>query len=94
VHTEFNPKSFLNYPDFPSEEALVERIIAIDQDDDLYRDYLRQPYFHDNRPNEFFDRDRLLDQFERIFTTLIRPVGARRRLFQFGRWILVKKNRA
>ncbi len=94
VHTEFNPKSFLNYADFPNEEALVEKIAAIDQDDDLLLRYLREPYFHHNQPNEFFDRDRLLAQFERIFTTPIRPVGARRSFFQLGRWILVKKNRA
>ena len=93
IPEEFNPKCFLNYFDFPNEEALVERIIEIDRNDDLYLEYLRQPWFPNSQPNEFFSSDRLLDFFERIFTTRIRPVGARRHLFQLGRWIGVKKNR-
>jgi len=94
IHTEFNSKSFLNYSDFPKEEALFERILQIDRDDSLYLEYLRQPFFHNNRPNEFFSRERLLAQFDKIFSTKIRPVGARRRFFPLGRWVLVKKNKA
>jgi hypothetical protein len=93
VGREFNPRSFLNYHDFPSEEALIEKIIELDRDDAKYLEYLRQPYFHDNRPNEFFSRERLLNQFEKIFTTPITPVSARRYRLQLGRWIPVKKNR-
>ena len=94
IHTEFNPRSFLNYSDFPNEEALIERILQIDRDNSLYLEYLRQPFFHDNRPNEFFNRERLLARFDKIFSTKIRPVGARRKFFQIGRWVLVKKNKA
>ena len=36
VALEFNPKSFLNYFDFPSEEALIEKIIELDRDDAKY----------------------------------------------------------
>ena len=90
---EFNPKSFLNYFDFPSEEALIEKIIELDQDDAKYLEYLRQPYFHNNQPNEFFSHERLLNQFERIFTTPITPVSARRYPWQIGRWIPALKNR-
>ena len=36
VEREFNPGSFLNYHDFPSEEALIEKIIELDQDDAKY----------------------------------------------------------
>lgn len=94
IHEEFNPRSFLNRADFPNDEAIIERIIELDRDDAKYLDYARQPYFHDNRPNEFFSRERLLDQFERIFTTPITPVSERRRrgrVFSFGRWILAKR---
>jgi hypothetical protein len=93
IAAEFNPKSFLNYFDFPSEEALIDKIIELDQDDSKYLEYLRQPYFHNNRPNEFFSRERLLRQFEMIFTTPVTPVSARRYPLQIGRWIIVKKNR-
>ena len=93
IATEFNPKSFLNYFDFPDEEALIGKIIELDRDDAKYMEYLRQPYFHNNQPNEFYDRKRLLDQFERIFTTPITPVSTRRYPLQIDRWIAVKKNR-
>ena len=93
IHEEFNPASFLNYFDFPSEEALIERIIELDKDDAKYLEVMRQPYCHNNQPNEFFNLDRVLDFFERIFTTPIRPVAQRRRLFSFGRWVLVKRNK-
>jgi hypothetical protein len=93
VGREFNSGSFLNYFNFPSEEAFIEKIIELDRDDAKYLEYLRQPYFHNNQPNQFFSHERLLDQFERIFTTPIRPVSARRSYFQLGRWIPVLKNR-
>jgi hypothetical protein len=94
IAEEFNPKSFHNYFDFPSEEALIEKIIELDQDDAKYLEYIRQPCFHNNQPNEFFGRERLLDQFEKIFTTTITPVSRRRYWNQIGRWITVKKSRA
>jgi hypothetical protein len=93
IQEEFNPKSFLNYFDFPNEEALIDRIIELDRDDAKYLEVLRQPYFHNNQPNEFFSQKRLLDFFERILTTPIRPVSQRRRFFQLGRWLPTKLNR-
>jgi hypothetical protein len=93
IAEEFNPKSFLNYFDFPTEEALIERIIELDQDDARYLECLRQPYFHNNKPGECFSRERLLDHFEKIFTTPITPVSTRRYPLQIDRWIVVKKNR-
>ncbi len=92
IAAEFNPKSFLNYFDFPSEAALIEKIIELDQDDAKYLEYVRQPYFHGDRPNLHFDRQRLLDFFEKIFTQKIVPVAQRRKkLFSFGRWKLAKR---
>jgi len=67
VHLDFNPKSFLNYYDFPDEEALIERIIELDQDDDLYRQYLLEPYYHNNQVNPLIEAEAILDQFEKIF---------------------------
>jgi hypothetical protein len=89
----FNPRSFLNYADFPNDEALIEKIIELDRDDAKYLECMRQPNFHNNSPNMEFDQNRILDFFERIFTAKIRPVSARRRWLQIGRWIPVKKKR-
>jgi len=97
IHEEFNPKSFLNYSDFPSEDALIEKIIELDKDDAKYLEYARQPYFHDNKPSIYFSRERVLDFFEKIFTTKITPVAqAGRKAFSFGRvfgrWKLAKRH--
>ena len=94
VGEEFNSRSFLNYYDFPGEEALIEKIIELDRDDAKYMEYQRQPCFYNNQPNQYFDRGRLLDQFEKIFTTAITPVSRRRYWCQIGRWIPVLKNKA
>jgi hypothetical protein len=94
IADEFNSKSFLNYFDFPNEEALIKRMAEIDSNDELYLEYLRQPYFHDNFPNEYFNEERLLDFFEHVLHGKTRPVGSRRAFFHFGRWIFVKKDRA
>lgn len=96
IAEEFNPKSFINYADFPSEEAVIERIIELDRDDSKYMEYLRQPYFHDDKPNIYFSHERILDFFEKIFSTKITPVAqAGRKAFSFGRlfgrWKLVKR---
>jgi hypothetical protein len=93
IHEEFNPKAFLNYFDFPSEDALIERILEIDANPALHLEYLRQPIFPNNQPNENFSTERLLNFFDKIFSTPIHPVGARRKLFQFRRWIVLKKHR-
>jgi hypothetical protein len=93
VNEEFNTGSFLNRPDFPSEEALIEEIIALDKDDAKFLERLKQPNFINNRPNEFYNEERLFKQFEKIFSTPITPVSRRRKLFQLGRWIMAKQNR-
>jgi hypothetical protein len=93
IHEEFNPKSFLNYFDYGSDEALIERIIELDRDDAKYLEYARQPYFHNNQPNEFFSTDRILNFFERVFSTPITPVAQKRRFFEINRWLIARKNR-
>lgn len=93
IGEHFNPRSFLNYADFASEEALIEKIIELDRDDTKYLEYLRQPYFHHDEPNQYFDHGRLLDFFERAFTTSIKPVARTRSLFSPGRWLLLKRHR-
>jgi alpha(1,3/1,4) fucosyltransferase len=93
IHEEFNPKSFLNYFDFPNEEALIERIIELDQDDAKYLEVMRRPFLLEPSRNEWFDHQRLLDFFETVFTTPLRPVSQRRRFFRLGRWTLAKRNK-
>ncbi len=48
VDRDFNTKSFLNYNDYDSEEAFIERIIEVDKNDELYLQYLEQPFVNRN----------------------------------------------
>ena len=49
----FNPKAFINCHDYQNFEQVVERVIAIDNDPDLYARYIQAPptapgnYYHD-----------------------------------------------
>ena len=93
INEEFNSSSFLNYSDFPSADALIERIIELDRNDEKYMEILRQPYFPGNQATNWYDPERFLSFCERIFSEPITPVSRRRKFFQIGRWVLVKQNR-
>ena len=67
IGRDFNTKSFLNYHDFKSEEELVEKIAEIDKNNDLYEQYLREPWYHDNKPSKYVDSKRIAERFREIF---------------------------
>ena len=93
VAEHFNPACFLNYHDFRDEDALIERIVELDRNDTKHLEILKQPCFTGDRPNRFYDPAQFLDFCERIFSDRITPVArARKRLFTFGRWLLVKRH--
>ncbi len=75
VACDFNPRSFLNAHDFPSQKALVRRVIELDQNDELYLSYFREPWFHENRPSPWFDRSNLLDWFARVLQDPRPPIA-------------------
>jgi hypothetical protein len=97
IAQQFNPKSFLNRGDFPSDEALIEKIIELDKDDAKYLEYVRQPYFHNDQPNIYFSEARVRDFLEKVVTQKITPVAqSERKGFSFGRmfgrWKLAKRH--
>lgn len=47
IASEFNPKAFINCHDFKSFEDVVERVKEIDNNDELFESYLKQPIFCD-----------------------------------------------
>jgi hypothetical protein len=68
--------------------------VGIDRDEGKYRAMLAEPYFPDDRPNEFYDEDRILDFFDRILSDGTPPVCRRRRFWHPGRWHLAKAMRS
>lgn len=62
-----NRKAMIHIADYPSYEACVEHIKKVDQDDELYMNYLKEPLFVGNRLPRYFDSDFVLQEFMRVF---------------------------
>lgn len=45
VHQDFDPASFVHLRDFPSLDAMIERIVELDTDDDAYDEVLGAPRY-------------------------------------------------
>ena len=67
VHLDFNPASFVNVHDYELDEAAIDRIIALDQDEALYAQCLAEPFYPGNVINRYVDPANILAQFGRIF---------------------------
>lgn len=63
IYKEFNPKSFVNFYDYNSDEEMIERIIEIDNNDDLYLSYMNEPL---SIENENLNMDFLIYQMDKI----------------------------
>ena len=63
----FNRKAMIHIGDFPSYDACVEHVKKVDQDPDLYLQYLREPIFIGNKLPKYFDTDYLLPAFLKLF---------------------------
>ena len=49
IADDFNPKSFIQVTDFPSDSAAMDHIEAVADDQQLRLGYLNEPFFKDNR---------------------------------------------
>lgn len=67
VKRDFNTKSFLNYHDFKNMKEFIEYIIKVDNDDKLYEEILREPWYKNNQLSKDWDNSRLLKRFKEIF---------------------------
>ena len=85
VHLDFNPKSFLNRHEFDSDEAFIQRIIRVDQDDELYTRIFNEPYWHDNIVPEALSDRACMEFWDRVFASgASRGRRARPRQAAFG----------
>lgn len=67
VARDFNPKAFINCHDYPSFEAVIEHIIKIDQNDDLWRVMQAEPCFPDGHESTSLKQEPIIDFFSHIF---------------------------
>ena len=70
VGKDFNKKSFIHVNDFGSFSEAIQYIKEIDNNEKLYNDFLKEPYFKDNKIPEKFHYKKLYDFFENIFSEL------------------------
>lgn len=81
VSLDFNTESFLNYYDYGSDEALIERIIEVDNNQDLYIEYLKKPWFKNNELNPFVRKENIKKQLKYIVESDITPVSSKSSIF-------------
>lgn len=75
VGLDFNTKAILNWYDYGSDEALIEKIIEVDKDDSLWAEYLSQPKYPENKLTEYTDPRNIMAQFQMIFNSNVNPVA-------------------
>ena len=68
VHRDFNARSFVNYfGSCRNLDDLVDLVVAIDRNNDLYERYAVEPYLVGNRLSPYLDEDCVVEKFRRIF---------------------------
>lgn len=60
VENDFNKKRFLNYNDFSNEEALIKRIMEIDENEEEALAILSQPVFPNNEIPSFIREENII----------------------------------
>ena len=66
VGRDFNPASFINYHDLGSNDAVIERIIELDQNDDAYLEVIRQPRYPEDSFPDFARPERIRERLRQI----------------------------
>jgi hypothetical protein len=62
----FNPKSFINCHDYDSIDDIVNVIIKIDKDDELYKQMIAEPIFVNNELPKYFNHEYVFNFIEKI----------------------------
>lgn len=80
VNKDFNTKSFINYYDINNLDDLIEFVIEIDQNDDKYMKFFEEPWFVDNKVNNFADNNIIKAELNQIINTNIKDLPIEPRL--------------
>jgi hypothetical protein len=86
VHLDFNRRSFINFPDHGSLDSLVERVIEVDRNDDLYAQFLREPWLNGNQVPASFEPASIQQFLVRIVETPRQPAAMKSRSSWFSFW--------
>jgi hypothetical protein len=69
IAEDFNPQAFINVHDYPDFEAVVQKVIEVDQDSDLANRYLSASYLPDGKEADYLKEEVILQRFEHIFSS-------------------------
>lgn len=64
VELDFNPDAFISRHDFGTFQEMLDKIIEIDNNEEMYRDMINQPIFS-SHGRKLMNLDRFLDWFDR-----------------------------
>ena len=73
VGRDFNPASFINYHDLGSNDAVIEKIIELDQNDDAYLEVIRQPRYPEDSFPDFARPERIRERLRQIVESSASP---------------------
>lgn len=60
----FDSSSYIDYDNYGSDEKMIEKIIELDNDDEKYREFLKRPWYHNNKlPGMFKEKEKELVKF-------------------------------
>jgi len=82
VSNDFNTKAFINCNDFDSMDAAIDHIKKVDSDENLYRQYLSEPFLVDNQETEYCKEENILQRFEEILNSKKNQISAQRKRLQ------------
>jgi hypothetical protein len=68
VGNDFNTRCFVNCHEYPSFEEAIKRVREIDNNDELYMQYLSEPVFTNNRLNDFVKKENIVSRLDEIVT--------------------------
>ena len=78
----FNTRAFVNVADYPSMDAVIERVKELDRNDELYMEMLREPVFRSDAPTYEQEYQRLEQWLLNIFEQPLEKAWRRNRFFQ------------
>lgn len=75
IHKDFNPAAFLNFHEYKSPKEFIERIIEVDNNDNLYMQYLSEPWCINNRLADSLQPDCILQAMINVIDSSVRPIA-------------------
>ncbi len=68
IGKEFNTRRFINSHDFNSFDEVIKHVLEVDQDDEKYLEYLREPVFVNNQLNDNLKIEHIAARLDEIIT--------------------------